>query len=1163
MYSRRHKSNVIRSLLAALILTLIAPFAPTAHADFYNPAPLNMASGPNYNYFDFSASGSVIAVADGCYGCYSYYDPGAAYLSTNSGASFQKITSIPEQYWVEAQISSDASTIAYISRNNFYASTNSGASFSRVDALPLSYQSAGDYIFSAALSNDGQKLFLYIENGMILKYLYNSSQRRWNLDFQIEVINGGECRIATNANGSKTYVVCGRDSIKVLSGTSLSVLPNTRRDGNNDDYFWDDIRTSDSGNEVMALGGTAYMVKTVFKSFNAGASFTPITSINNVNLNSVTAMDISADGNASFIATEEPTIGVSATTFYTQHGKTSPWYQREESYNWIHRVLRSNADGSIIGTYTDGLAIRIYRGAPDAPSITSLTVASTSSISLNWAYGYTNATDEGAAITDVIIEYATSQSGPWSVFNDGVAGGNLGSTTVTGLSGRNTYYFRTKAKNSYGTSDPSSSTSIFLPATPSAPPAPTYYDAQKSVINLGFGTPSDLGGASSVTDEEWQYSIDSGTTWNSSSNPPFRVTNGYLTENGVYRGYVYIFSEHTAGVPLTIRTRSSNGTFWSPWSAGTTATIYQTPSAPTNFQLNNVFTSTTMTWNPPSYLGGQTIVDYEYSYKPSNQSTWFAAYTSSTTATITGLTGGANYDYRVAARTNLGQKSQTAERYQNLTANPPTKLSINRGSQAIRSGAAFGTQPKISFFDQTNSLVTGVNGLIVTAEVNKGGILIGAESATSTSGIATFTNLGLRGVAGTQYTITYRSGDLTPVSETLTLTAGTKSAMRFVRKTVGGVNGVVFPTQAQIEVVDGDGNRVTSDDTTTVVLNTNTGFLWDGLNSSPETRTVSGLATFANVHIKGPNGYAAALTYSSTGLPSIQETITVSTGAAATFTRTTRAMDAYIGGKFGTQPVYQVLDSFGNIVSSGEYFITITPSQGTLTGRTTVTTVNGVATFTDLGLTGVNASQLVILSVSSPGFTTYTGDSVVTVAGYPRLAWNDLYIPRGTAPFQIPVPESNTSGTFTYSSSNPSVISISGSTVTVGNAGTATITATFTPSNTNNYRTGETVTALFTVNPSAGTLIVSAASGSLQKGIRNNITATASDAGTITFYANGKKIAGCIQLKTVNSVATCSWKPSIQGGVSLTALLVPTNEALSVVRATSVSYTVVRRSGRR
>lgn len=73
--------------------------------------------------------------------------------------------------------------------------------------------------------------------------------------------------------------------------------------------------------------------------------------------------------------------------------------------------------------------------------------------------------------------------------------------------------------------------------------------------------------------------------------------------------------------------------------------------------------------------------------------------------------------------------------------------------------------------------------------------------------------------------------------------------------------------------------------------------------------------------------------------------------------------------------------------------------------------------------------------------------------------------------------------------------------------------------------------AAATASGSAPTL--SASANSIFRGT-NSIIASGGSPGKITFYANGKKIAGCIGL-TYSGSATCIWKPSQRGSVSLFA----------------------------
>lgn len=1156
-----------RNFLLTLLLTFISAIflfcnSTPARADLYNSSEANLPLDGLYIHFDQSSSGTVIATADGCQSCAYYRQNGYAYISTDGGNTFTAKTTLGSQPWRAVSVSTDGKKIALFTEKNIYYSPNSGSDFINIYSVPISDVTSRKLILSGVMAGDGRNIFISNDPGNIIRLTYNSSTRRWDKTLSVNIPNYEySLSLDTTSDGSKTFIASQQGFIYKLEGNTLSAISDTHLFADNSPITWLGIQVSNSGNEIVALPFNSGPNGIFYKSTNGGSSFSAVTSINGVTLDEVHSVSISGDGKSTFLGT----INSNVATLYSQHGSTATWYPRESiSYYWDYEEISSNNDGTKILHRRYGYPIRILKATPETPSISYINYASANSLNVSWSYSVPQVLDTFQSINDVQIQFATSDSGPWTNFSDQVIGGSSGTSEITGLTSLTTYYFRVRAQNYFGYSPWSNTTSAFVYTPPSTPAAPTQLvSTDKSFLFLSFASPSSLGGASRIYDHEWQYSVDSGANWlnGNSSNLSF----GYSYSNPSYTSLKTGLGIRNlpAGEPFMVRTRSFNNVAWSAWSLPGTFYVYKQPSAVTNLQVSNVYTTATLSWGLPADMGGGTLSSYQYAYKRSQDSSWTGYWHSETSTTITGLIGGTSYDFYVLAVTSQGLRSLTAYYYNGQAINPPVKLGVTRPSSGARSGEAFTTQPRISLLDNGNSVVTSESKALVIAEVNGDGILIGAESVTATSGVANFSGLGLRGKSGTTYTITYKSSNLIVATETITLQPGPIASIKFETSTVGGASNVIFPTQPSLSVVDADGNRVTSDETTTVTLSTNQGFLWNGSQSSPTARANQGLITFSDVRITGESGSSALLSYTTNGLNTLTETVTITTGPASTFTRTQRAADAYVGGSFGTQPIYQVTDSAGNVVTSGEYYISISPSQGTLSGKTTIRTINGIGTYTDLALSGVNASQLVILTVTSPGFTPYTGDSIVTRMGSPILSWSDFYIPAGTSPFTIPAPESSTAGTFSYSSSDSSVISISGSTVTVGNAGTATITATFTPTNTTNYQTGETVTAVFTVNPGAGTLIVSAAGGALQKGIRNNITATASDAGAVTFYANGKKIAGCIQLKTVNSVATCAWKPSIQGSVALTAMLVPNNEALSVVRATSVNYAVVRRTGRR
>jgi hypothetical protein len=85
---------------------------------------------------------------------------------------------------------------------------------------------------------------------------------------------------------------------------------------------------------------------------------------------------------------------------------------------------------------------------------------------------------------------------------------------------------------------------------------------------------------------------------------------------------------------------------------------------------------------------------------------------------------------------------------------------------------AFTTQPQITIKDASNNTVT-TSTAVITATVTSGynpRSIIGSNTATAVSGVATFSDLGLDGYGGSNYTITFSADGLTVASTTISLT---------------------------------------------------------------------------------------------------------------------------------------------------------------------------------------------------------------------------------------------------------------------------------------------------------------------------------------------------------------------------------------------------------
>ena len=152
-------------------------------------------------------------------------------------------------------------------------------------------------------------------------------------------------------------------------------------------------------------------------------------------------------------------------------------------------------------------------------------------------------------------------------------------------------------------------------------------------------------------------------------------------------------------------------------------------------------------------------------------------YTATITLTATSgytLTGVSANFFTVAgatAVTNLANAGVITAAFP-ATAKAPAAVAITRASVGTARRTAFTTQPQITIQDSGGNTVTS-SSAVVTATVSAGGTLVGTTTATASSGVATFTDLGVDGTIGATYTITYTAVGLTVATATVTLSGTT------------------------------------------------------------------------------------------------------------------------------------------------------------------------------------------------------------------------------------------------------------------------------------------------------------------------------------------------------------------------------------------------------
>jgi hypothetical protein len=157
----------------------------------------------------------------------------------------------------------------------------------------------------------------------------------------------------------------------------------------------------------------------------------------------------------------------------------------------------------------------------------------------------------------------------------------------------------------------------------------------------------------------------------------------------------------TAGVSLQLFYTSSSLTGWANPISGYTATLATVPGAPTIGTATAGAGQATVTWSAPASNGGATITAYTVTSTPGNYTaTWSSGALS---ATVTGLTNGTAYTFKVKATNSQGD--------------------------SLESAASDSVTPVTAPGNPTNLVISGTTGrtrtLTFTAPTNTGGSVIG------------------------------------------------------------------------------------------------------------------------------------------------------------------------------------------------------------------------------------------------------------------------------------------------------------------------------------------------------------------------------------------------------------------------------------------------------
>jgi uncharacterized protein YjdB len=327
--------------------------------------------------------------------------------------------------------------------------------------------------------------------------------------------------------------------------------------------------------------------------------------------------------------------------------------------------------------------------------------------------------------------------------------------------------------------------------------------------------------------------------------------------------------------------------------------------------------------------------------------------------------------------TSAGLTSATSSSF-TVTGGGPTTIAANSAlTQSATAGTAVTAAPSVKVTDAGNAPVSGVN---VTFTVTSGGGSITPASpatvVTDAAGLATLTGWTLGTTAGANTVAASVAGlSGNPVTFTATGTAGAASQLTMGTQPGGSVSGVALTTQPVVEIRDANGNLTTSTLAVTAVIFTGSGTI----AGTATVNAVNGVATFTDLQVDGFG--AVTLRFTATGVSAVTSASFTVTQVPASLVIQTQPAGATASVAFTTQPVVHILDNAGLIITSGagataQVTVTVETGAGAVSGTTTVTAANGVATFTDLVLSLAGAHTLKF-SIASPALSVISASFTV------------------------------------------------------------------------------------------------------------------------------------------------------------------------------------------
>jgi len=307
--------------------------------------------------------------------------------------------------------------------------------------------------------------------------------------------------------------------------------------------------------------------------------------------------------------------------------------------------LRARCDVRISALTGNGLGAAsppttaLVVGAPLPPvAVTAVTAAGRATV--HWQ---APTDDGGSPITHYVVRYRVAGQPGWMVARTAPAGAR--SSVIDGLTADTAYEFRVASWNAVGGTPAAPTAPATIPLGPALAPTGVSATPIPGGVALRWSLPGDTGG-SAVTGHVVEYRRLKDAQWKTFRGPVSAEANAIVTDLDAGGGN-YLFRVRAV-------TRAGAGAASLPSRAVSVAPVMPVATIAAG--------TARIDWRAFGSADGQPVIDYVVEYRRLRDTVWsvYDGLSTGTSATLTGLSTGANYTFRVRARSAFGPGATSA-----------------------------------------------------------------------------------------------------------------------------------------------------------------------------------------------------------------------------------------------------------------------------------------------------------------------------------------------------------------------------------------------------------------------------------------------------------------------------------------------------------------------